>query len=159
MTLSKTLAVVAMIVGSLLSSTAYAATFEDELLAVDRAFNKMAAEEGLAKAFAAFMSDDARLLSERAQPVLGRAASEAAMAALPETATLSWSPVEAVASKDGTMGFTWGRFVSTYIAADGSTVTGHGKYVSIWQRQADGTWKWSVDMGNSNPPPPAETED
>ena len=33
-------------------------------------------------------------------------------------------------------------------------VTGDGKYVAIFKRQADDSWKWAVTIWNSNQPPP-----
>ena len=31
----------------------------------------------------------------------------------------------------------------------------YGKYITVWQRQPDGAWKWIADMGASAPPPEA----
>lgn len=123
-------------------------------MAVDRAFNTMAQEEGVGKAFAYFMSHDARMFSEGSQPVLGHEALVAVMSGFPDGASLVWGPEEAVASSSGDMGFTWGRFVRKITDAEGTVHTSYGKYVSIWQKQEDGSWKASVDIGNDNPPPP-----
>lgn len=137
----------------ILSGAAFAGAVEDELMAVDRAFNAMAQEDGVGKAFAHYMSEDARMLSGGSQPVLGHEAVAAAMAGYPADATLVWDPEEAVAAASGDMGFTWGRYVSTFTDAEGVVHTGHGKYVSIWQKQSGGGWKASVDIGNTNPDP------
>ena len=39
--------------------------------------------------------------------------------------------------------------------AGGEATQDVGKYVIIWKRQADGSWKWAVDIFNTNLPPPA----
>ncbi len=148
---SKVLAV--FFLGFVVSGTAFSGSVEDELMAVDRAFNAMAQEDGVGKAFAYYMSEDARMLSGGSQPFLGHEAVAAAMAGYPADATLVWDPEEAVAAASGDMGFTWGRYASTFTDAEGEVHTGHGKYVSIWQKQSDGSWKASVDIGNTNPDP------
>lgn len=155
--LSKVLAV--FFSGLVVSGAAFAGVVEDDLMAVDRAFNAMAQEEGVGKAFAHYMSHDARLLSQGAQPVLGHEAVAAAMAGYPADATLVWDPEEAVASSSGDMGFTWGRYVSTFTDVEGVAHTGHGKYVSIWQKQSDGSWKASVDIGNTNSDPAESSQE
>ena len=38
--------------------------------------------------------------------------------------------------------------------AGGEATQDVGKYVIIWKRQADGSWKWAVDIFNTNLPPP-----
>jgi len=46
------------------------------------------------------------------------------------------------------------RFVNyqmIYFDEDNKKITSHGKYLNVWLRQSDGTWKVRVDMGNKNP--------
>lgn len=143
----------AVTAGLIVSGAALAASAEDELLAVDRAFNTMAQEEGVGKAFAHYMSHDVRLLSAGLQPVLGHEAMAAVVGAYPPNATLVWDPEEAVVSSSADMGFTWGHYVSEFTDAEGAVHTSHGKYLNVWQKQIDGSWKVSVDIGNSNPAP------
>lgn len=37
--------------------------------------------------------------------------------------------------------------------ADTVKSVSHGKYLNIWEKDADGNWKVAVDMGNSSPAP------
>ena len=62
--------------------------------------------------------------------------------------SLTWDPTRAHASDDGTLGFTVGGYEFTSLGADGQPDVGHGLYVSIWRRQADGSWKVIMDLGN-----------
>lgn len=39
--------------------------------------------------------------------------------------------------------------------ARGETMQESGKFIEIWQRQADGTWKLARDIWNSDNPPPS----
>lgn len=65
--------------------------------------------------------------------------------------SLTWEPIEAVVSASGDLGYTLGRWRSRSVHADGKTVTGQGKYVTIWKKQKDGSWKAAVDIGNTTP--------
>lgn len=38
--------------------------------------------------------------------------------------------------------------------ADGEAIQESGKYIVIWQRQPDGSWKMAREIWNSNTPPP-----
>lgn len=143
----------AVTAGLIVSGAALAGSVEDELMAVDRAFNTMAQEEGVGNAFVHYLSHDVRLLSAGSQPVFGHEAMAEVMMAYPPNATLVWDPEEAVVSSSADMGFTWGRYVSEFTDAEGVVHTAHGKYLNVWQKQTDGSWKVSVDIGNSNPTP------
>lgn len=154
----KRLAAVAAAI-TIMTSAAAAGGPEEAMLAADRAFAAMAADAGVPAAFAAFAANDVRMFPDGAEPYQGRAAMMARFQNWPDGATLEWTPVEAVAAPAGDFGFTWGRFVYTGPAGGGGTETDHGKYVSIWRREADGSWKFVVDIGNSNPAPAAEAEE
>jgi len=59
---------------------------------------------------------------------------------------LEWEPDEAAASPDGQLGWTTGRYVSRSAGPDGETAR-EGRYLTLWRRQPDGTWKVTVDTG------------
>ena len=61
---------------------------------------------------------------------------------------LTWDPDRAKASPDGLMGWTSGRYENR--APDG-TVEGKGRYLTLWERQADGIWKVDLDTGVPDP--------
>jgi ketosteroid isomerase-like protein len=65
---------------------------------------------------------------------------------------LSWTATKADVSASGDMGTT----VGTYEMTMGGT-TEKGKYVTVWKKQADGTWKVAEDIFNADavPKPPA----
>lgn len=130
----------------------------DEMMAVDRAFAAMAMDEGIAAAFVAYASDDVRMFPDGGEPYSGKQTLAERFATIPEGATLEWAPVEGIAGPSGDFGFTWGRSVYTGPASsDGEKpAANHGKYVSIWQRDEDGKWKFVADIGNANPDPDAE---
>jgi ketosteroid isomerase-like protein len=66
---------------------------------------------------------------------------------------LLWTPVGADISSSGDLGYTYGTFEFHSKDKDGKPVVDHGKYTSIWKKQADGNWKVVLDMGNASSEP------
>ena len=66
---------------------------------------------------------------------------------------LTWSPVGADIAASGDLGYTWGTFEFHSKDKDGKDVVDQGKYMSVWKKQADGSWKVAVDMGNASKRP------
>lgn len=126
----------------------------DDMLAVDTAFAAMAQDKGAPAAFAAYAAEDVRMFPDGGDSYTGRTAMIGRFAGWPEGATLEWFPQGGMAAAGGDFGYTWGRYVFTAHAPEGDTVD-HGKYVSIWRKEADGSWKFVADIGNSNPAPAA----
>lgn len=60
--------------------------------------------------------------------------------------SLTWSPIHAEASRDGTLGYTFGE----YEAKSGTTIS-HGMYTTVW-RKIDGRWKVVLDLGSTARP-------
>jgi ketosteroid isomerase-like protein/quercetin dioxygenase-like cupin family protein len=66
----------------------------------------------------------------------------------------SWKADKADVSGSGDVGYTSGSYEMTV-----GGVKDSGKYVTVWKKQPEGTWKVAEDIGNSNLPPggpPAE---
>ncbi len=59
-------------------------------------------------------------------------------------------------TREGDWALTRGNFTASFIHKDGGadiqTEPRQGKYVLLWERQNDGSWKVILDMGNSNSP-------
>jgi len=126
----------------------------DDLKAVDLEFSDYSKAHGYYEAFSTYMAEDAVGMSDGSQPFIGREAIVAPMEG--GTGELLWYPVAADIAKSGDLGYTWGRYTYTGQNAEGETVVSHGKYITVWKLQGDGTWKAVLDGGNTNPPPPEE---
>jgi ketosteroid isomerase-like protein len=63
---------------------------------------------------------------------------------------LSWTPSKAEVSASGDIGWTAGTYDMTM-----GGVKDNGKYITLWRKQPEGTWKVAADIFNSNLPPPA----
>ncbi len=64
----------------------------------------------------------------------------------------SWKPTRVEVAKSGDMAYASGTYEWIYKDASGKTITDHGKYLEVWEKQADGSWKCSADAWNSDLP-------
>jgi ketosteroid isomerase-like protein len=62
---------------------------------------------------------------------------------------LSWEPTNADVAASGDLGFT----VGTAVYTSNGVPLGYSKYLTIWQKQDTGDWKYVADGGNSRPRP------
>lgn len=125
----------------------------DSMLAADRAFGK-AAEKGDAAAYAAVLTDHARLHRTGAQPYVGKTAILAALSPAPKP--LSWQPTGGRVAKSGDFGVTYGKMKRRQSGPDSPWVESDA-YARYWRRQGDGPWKLILEVTNPIPPkPPAE---
>jgi ketosteroid isomerase-like protein len=126
------------------------ADYKAQLLSADNAFCALSIKDGAYKAFLAVATPDMKVLSQRTGK--GPAAIAAEFKGTPATALLTWTPTEADAAASGELGYTWGRWEYRDKTQDGKPVDIKGTYVTIWKRQADGTWKVVLDGGNPDQP-------
>lgn len=64
----------------------------------------------------------------------------------------------AVLAESGELGYTVGQYTITVTGEDGERSVEKGKYVTIWRKQADGSWKVVLDGGNSDGPTETVTD-
>jgi ketosteroid isomerase-like protein len=114
-----------------------------EVVEAERAFAAAARESGVLGAFRRFIHEDGILF--RPGPVPG----VAALAGDPETeGMLRWTPEVAGLSEDGALGFTSGPYQAS--GPDGA-VTGTGRYVTLWHREAGDEFRFVLDVGVPGP--------
>src|SRR5437764_14153973 len=73
-------------------------------------------------------------------------------------AAIRWKATKVEVAKSGDLAYVSGTYEETMTDATGKPVNDHGKYVEIFKKQADGTWKVIVDIWNSDLPAPAPSE-
>jgi ketosteroid isomerase-like protein len=113
----------------------------------DRAMDRAVAAHDAA-AFAALVDEEA--LWGGAESLLdGRAAVAAAWSRFtgPSGASLRWSPVEAVLSRSGDLGYTVGTWRLEKKAPDGKVQSAEGRYLTVWRKGKDGAFRAVFDMG------------
>ena len=67
-------------------------------------------------------------------------------------AALSWKATKVEVAKSGDLACVSGTYEQTTIDASGKPVNDRGKYVEVWEKQADGKWKCGADIWNSDLP-------
>jgi ketosteroid isomerase-like protein len=126
-----------------------------ELMAADSAFSDLADRVGVGNAFAATVAPHGVIFAG-SEIVTGPKAVRDFYAAGDAASGLAWHPTFAEAAASGDLGFTVGQYIFTGRGASGAAIQSFGKYLTVWQRQPDGSWKFVVDGGNANPAPRAE---
>ncbi|HEY3219804.1 MAG TPA: hypothetical protein VGJ80_03660 [Gemmatimonadales bacterium] len=117
-----------------------------ELLHADSAFAALSVASGAKHAFLTFAAADAISFGGGAQLTQGREAIGAGFDGFPAGAVLEWWPVAAAIAPSGDLGCTVGE-------ARIASLHHYSKYLTIWRRQPDATWKFVADGGNVRPAP------
>jgi ketosteroid isomerase-like protein len=123
------------------------------LMDADRAFNRATAARR-ADGWMEFIAEDGEMMRS-AGTVTGRAAIREAMAkAFADTSfSLTWEPLQADAGGSGDLGYTNGKYEARFRDANGKSALRTGRYLTVWKKQADGSWKVVRDIGVQDPPP------
>ena len=61
-------------------------------------------------------------------------------------------------ARSGDLAYAQGTYQFTANDSQGKAVNDRGKFVVVWKKQTDGTWKAVADIWNSDSPPPAATK-
>lgn len=102
--------------------------------------------------FASWFASDGVALGNGKAPVIGQVAIEKSANWSPKDYQLTWTPTDAQMGPSGDMGFTWGHFEGRSKDSSGNPVLTSGRYMTIWRKQADGSWKVVLDAGANEPP-------
>ena len=128
--------------------------WKSELIKTEEDFYNATQERGWGQAFIDFADDNSTLLRQDAYPVIGKDAIVNLYKGKESNAlNLKWSPLKAVVSKDGSLGYTYGNWIYTVKNKEGKEENIYGNYVTIWKKQPDGKWKFVLDGGNTTPAP------
>ena len=123
------------------------------LLQLEADFMKAAAERG-SQGYMSYYAEDAAELPNGADMFRGKESIAKTMDFLDDKNNhLTWKPVYADMAASGDLGYTYGTFEFRSLDKDGKPTVEYGKYVSIWKKQKDGSWKVVMDMGNASPSP------
>jgi ketosteroid isomerase-like protein len=120
------------------------------LVKLEADFAKAVAEHGRT-AFVAYFAEDGVELEDGGGITTREEMKK--QAPWPEGTSLTWTPVHADLANSGDLGYTYGNYIFKSKNKEGKIVASYGKYMSVWKKQQDGSWKVVVDMGNSSPEP------
>ena len=65
---------------------------------------------------------------------------------------VNWVPSRVEVAKSGELGWSTGTYTLMTTMPGTSATNDHGKYVVVWRKQSDGTWKAAADIFNSDLP-------
>jgi ketosteroid isomerase-like protein len=102
-----------------------------------------------------FWADDAIVYPPGAPAVIGKEAIKQFTLKSFQTPGFSiwWQTDEVIVSRGGDLAYTTGRNRFTFNDPVGKTITSYGKDVTVWRKDAAGTWKAVIDIWNEDPSP------
>ena len=117
-----------------------------EVFSAEKAFEKMAAEKSISEAFYYFADENATIRRENDTLIMGKENIKAYYEKRQNTnATVNWTPDYIDVSADGTMGYSYGKYVWKIKDAKGEAVEYKGVFHTVWKKQKDGGWKYVWD--------------
>jgi len=110
--------------------------------------------EAGADGYVSFVTEDAVYLPPNAVLVEGRAGVREMMLGftMAEDFSVTWSATSINVAADGKQAYGFGKFEYSLKDDAGNPVTDIGKWVDVFEKQADGSWLCSVVMFNSDLP-------
>jgi uncharacterized protein (TIGR02246 family) len=124
---------------------------EAAIRAADLGWSKAAGDKDAAKT-ASYYAESAVLMAPGSPVTTGRDAIQKAFAGMmgdPNFA-LSFAPTKVVVSKSGDMAYEIGDYQLTLSGKKDKPFTTKAKYIVVWEKQADGSWKSIVDAPNTS---------
>ena len=120
------------------------------LLKTDLDFSKMSEISGMHIAFLAYFADSGVMLRDNGYPLVGKDSLISVFSRRSDTTfTLTWKPVFEKIAKSGDIGYTYGFYKRT-IKSTGAV--SRGTYLTIWEKQMNGNWKFVMDTGTEGLP-------
>ena len=126
----------------------------EKIMQLSKDWSKAASTGDVSKTMS-YWADDAILISS-GQPVLNGKASIKKMVEgsfkIPGF-RISWEPQNVVVSESGDMAYIIENSQISFSDSTGKSITENNKAVSIWRKQADGSWKNVVDISTEESSP------
>jgi ketosteroid isomerase-like protein len=113
-----------------------------------------AAQTKKVDAWMAYYSDDATILPPNEKTASSPDAIRKSIGDMLGLSDLSitWEPTKVEAAKSGDLGYSYGTYQLIFSGAGGKPVEDRGKYLEVWKKQKDGSWKCAADMWSSDLP-------
>jgi uncharacterized protein (TIGR02246 family) len=126
---------------------------EQALRDLDAQWSAAAAAKDVDKTVA-FYSDDAIAMPPNASAATTKEAIRKVWQDLLATPglSISWKTTKVEVAKSGDLACVSGTYEVTMNDPSAKPVSDHGKYVEVWEKQADGKWKCGTDIWNSDLP-------
>ena len=106
---------------------------------------------GGGKAFVEWFTDDAVVLNNGQPPTIGKTAIAAQATWDPKVYQLTWVAQGGQMGPSEDMGFTWGHYEGHSKDSNGQPVVISGRYMTVWKKMPDGSWKVAMDASADEP--------
>jgi len=122
-----------------------------DLVAADREFDASTAANGV-EGWVSHFASDGIMMPEGGAILAGQNAIRAYVekSMTPESST-RWEPIDGFVSGD--LGYTYGLSKSVRLGTDEKAVTSWGKYLAVWHKQPDRSWRVVAHINNTTPAP------
>lgn len=119
---------------------------QKEIFESEKAFEKMAAEQGIAEAFHFFADENAVIKRENDTLIVGKQNIKTYYEKTDDTnTTVTWTPDFIDVADCGTMAYTYGKYLWKIKQADSTVTEFKGVFHTVWKKQKDNTWKYVWD--------------
>jgi len=106
------------------------------------------------ESFMTYVLDDAHMLPPNDPLTTGKEDIKAMFSSMMELPgfSLKWEPSVVEIASSGDLGYTIGAYKLSINDSTGMPMVDTGKYLTVWKKQANGSWKVTADMFNSDLP-------
>lgn len=122
------------------------ASAKEEVMKVENDFKRLSKTKGIAEAFYTFADSNAVIKREHDTLIQGKENIKIYYSHPKfRNASVSWKPDFVQVSNDGTLAYTYGKYVWIVIDSAGNKNNFTGIFHTVWKRQKDGSWKYIWD--------------
>ena len=119
---------------------------ETSIRQVEKDFEKMASEKGIAEAFWFYADSNAVIKRQNDTLIHGKEAIKSYYSNdYYKTASVKWWPDFIESSSDGSMAYTYGNYTWHFKDSSGKVNESNGVFHTVWKKQKDGSWKYDWD--------------
>jgi uncharacterized protein (TIGR02246 family) len=124
----------------------------EKLMSLSREWSAVAGTGDIEKTLG-YWADDATVMSPGQPAIKGKEGIRAMVEGMSKIPgfKISWEPLSVSVSKSGDMAYLVEQNQVTVSDSSGNPITQYNKAVTVWRKEADGTWKNVIDMWNGNP--------
>ncbi len=108
--------------------------------------------------FVSYYTDDATVMLPNEPVLKGKDAIKAVAGPMMQDPNFAIAFTTDKVEVSGTLGYTQGTVKASSTGRDGKRLDDTGKYLTVWKKQEDGSWKAVQDIFNSDLPLPVPTE-
>lgn len=119
---------------------------KQEVIKTETEFKDMAQSKGIQEAFYAFADDNAVIKRDNDSLIEGKEGIKTYFSDPKfKKAAVTWKADFVGVSDDGTLAYTYGKYVWTVTDSVGGKKDYTGRFHTVWKKQKDGSWKYVWD--------------